>query len=669
MHHPFATRILFAATAACFTSLAATQAMGQVRVVDYNMHGYIGDDFHHNAPTYNNWVGTTTTPGVLRLMGSETLNGISVAPSILTLQEVYSGSTDPTQIASWMNEIYSTGGSSYSSTQRAAGSEDYAFVYDTSKVTLVDVTPVATPTRTSYRAHFQLNGYSGAGSDIYVYAVHAKAYSGYESTRAQTALSLMLNSNSLPAGSNVIYSGDYNFTTLSYTKVGGIAQGPADTSGEPGYGYMTNSAASANYAFDPAVGTGHSGQTSLSTGFALKNMTYSPTSFASRLDYQFASVALGDGNGMDVIGVNTASPSYATVGNANYSYSPYASIRSASDHAPIAMDLQVPAKMGVSVNSIASRVIVGSSLSATVNVSNTANVVASNGADELVYSITSSGSLSGSANGTAYALSSANVHTLALDTATTGHKTGTINVNSSSTAVANGTFSQNVAVDVLDHAHGSFSHDQLANHLTLDFGTISPTGSSLSGQFEIANLISVAGYTAALDLDSISIVGSNKFSTSLATFQNLAAGTYTTFDATFDASQLGLYTANITLNISDEDLPGAATSQLLLTLTGHVSGRAFGDFNDDGLVNGDDYTLWATNFGQSGTGNYADANADTLVNGDDYTVWASAYAASTGQSLTSILAQYSAVPEPGTLGLVGLGLFGLIGRRRRLIAE
>ena len=73
-----------------------------------------------------------------------------------------------------------------------------------------------------------------------------------------------------------------------------------------------------------------------------------------------------------------------------------------------------------------------------MNVSNTARVSVSIGADELNYSLTTSGSLSGSfLNQVDMALGTANTHLVGFDTSTVGMKTGTITVSSTSQAVQN----------------------------------------------------------------------------------------------------------------------------------------------------------------------------------------------------------------------------------------
>src|SRR5439155_3297718 len=128
----------------------------------------------------------------------------------------------------------------------------------------------------------------------------------------------------------------------------------------------------------------------------------------------------------------TSSFNTALTGVANRS-TILSALTTASDHYPVIADYRLPAKMGVSVASVPSQVIVGANLPVGVTVTNTAPVQAAIGADGLDYSVGSSGSLSGSANVTGLAaLAPGNLHNLTMDTATVGAKTGTITFSSSS---------------------------------------------------------------------------------------------------------------------------------------------------------------------------------------------------------------------------------------------
>lgn len=49
---------------------------------------------------------------------------------------------------------------------------------------------------------------------------------------------------------------------------------------------------------------------------------------------------------------------------------------------------------------------------------------------------------------------------------------------------------------------------------------------------------------------------------------------------------------------------------------------SWGDFNQDGVVDIADYTVWADNFGQSGAHVHGDGNGDGTVDIADYTIWA-----------------------------------------------
>ncbi len=82
-------------------------------------------------------------------------------------------------------------------------------------------------------------------------------------------------------------------------------------------------------------------------------------------------------------------------------------------------------------------------------------------------------------------------------------------------------------------------------------------------------------------------------------------------------------------------------------------GAAMGDFNNDGLVNAADYSVWRDSNGQTGAALAADADRNRVVNQLDYNIWAQRFGAA-ASAATSI-----AAPEPSTQALavlVGLAL-------------
>jgi len=87
-----------------------------------------------------------------------------------------------------------------------------------------------------------------------------------------------------------------------------------------------------------------------------------------------------------------------------------------------------------------------------------------------------------------------------------------------------------------------------------------------------------------------------------------------------------------------------------------------GDANLDGIVNADDYFLADSGFiTQKGGWYNGDFNYDGIVNADDYFMIDSAFI---GQTAT-LSGRIAAVPEPGMLRALGLGMMLLAGRVRR----
>jgi len=156
--------------------------------------------------------------------------------------------------------------------------------------------------------------------------------------------------------------------------------------------------------------------------------------------------------------------------------------------------------------------------------------------------------------------------------------------------------------DYLLHAKGSFDGTSQLT-LDLDFGTFYLGDPATDLGFSIFN---ASGDRVGLDLDSILGSGdTTKLFTNLGLFAGLGAGSSKTFLASFDTSSLGLFSASYTLGLSDADV-GASSSR----------------FNN--------YSL---------TLNLKGEVRERQSNG---------------------------IPEPGILGLLGIGLLGLaMGRRQR----
>jgi autotransporter-associated beta strand protein len=110
------------------------------------------------------------------------------------------------------------------------------------------------------------------------------------------------------------------------------------------------------------------------------------------------------------------------------------------------------------------------------------------------------------------------------------------------------------------------------------------------------------------------------------------------------------YTLNGDANL-DGVVNGTDFGILAANFGQQVSAWDEGDFNYDGVVNGSDFGALAANFGQQANG------ADVVLPASD---WAAldAFAAANG-----LMAD---VPEPTTLGLLGLGVLGLLRRRSSL---
>jgi len=621
-------------------------------------------------------------------IGGRSANGVAKQPDIIGLQEQFTGSPGSTgRLTAALNAEF--GVNSYQATAAVGGgSFQLAYVYDASTVTPISSTSVPVGIRPGLRTRWRPVGYDAA-ADFYTYDVHLKAGDAFEGARANEATALRNDADALGDGEHIIYMGDFNFA------------------GSTEAGYANLLAAGNGQAFDPVslsswpsltsrqYLTQSTRDTSLPDGGAFGGLD-------DRFDLQLVSDEMLDGEGLSYMGPTSTGfaggeHSYIAFGNDGMVFDVAINAFSAgreqpaavldalhdlSDHLPVVADYQLPAKMQVSVDIAPATVIRGASVSVGFEVENVAPVVVAVGADELDYTYSTTGDLSGAGSGMDAAAGGVQSETISLNTATPGVRSGSLSVEATSQQAADALFSQSLNVTVLDHANASFDDASDQNTLVLDLGDFAVGGPTTpGGSFDIHNLVSAfgAGLTADLDLDAI--VESDpdtKFAVTGPTLTGLAAGESKGFSVTGVADEQGGFNAAYTFDLSDEDLDGAATEQLVLNVSFDVVGL-LGDMNGDAaLTNGDisDFVLALTD-ASAYTAAHPDLDPDilgdftgdaALTNGD---IAGFVDALTGGGPLSAEQASLFeeagllAVPEPGTLGLWLMSMLGLGVRRRR----
>ena len=639
--------------ALCCAALPAI-APAQIRIATYNTATAFNANGNPNA-------GLQT---VLGGIGSESFNGITKRIDILSLQEQNNTTGSTTlQLLNMMNALYGPGtynrGTLIAGATSNPNTDSSAVIYDATRFQLINEKLVGTPNvngmpRQEIRYQFRPVGY-GPSSDFYVYVGHWKALGGAtDMTRRNVeAQVIRADANTLPAGSRILYTGDFNLT-------GGTSEAAWGTITAPGNGQ----------GIDPAGGS-----------WANRWQTWSSTNLGSRLDFQMVTPPTNDDRGFSIIdgsyrtfGNNGTTPSGAAANNGSNTALPghpnraavLQALTSASDHYPVVADYRYPARMAVAVGAVPPRVIVGGSATVNVTVTNSAPVQVAIGADGLDYTVTGTGSLTGSGAGTMLlALSAGNVHAMSFDTTAPGLRSGTVTAASTSQEVADGSFTQNVSTTVLAHANASFNPTDNEDILLVDFGIRARGAGSITSNFAVHNLPDPTGFTAALDLDQIDPTGNvAQLAANVATFTNLAPGGSVAFAASLDTASVGSFSSSYLLHFSDEDLPGEGLENTLLALTARVA--LGGDANLDDAVNLNDFNVLAANFGTSGaTWTTGDFTNDAIVNLNDFNVLAANFGLSAaGPTVTpddwSALA--SAVPEP--TALPGIAFAALASRRR-----
>jgi PEP-CTERM motif len=643
----------------CLFALAGS-ASAQLRIVNYNTA-------NGTFPSGNNASPRTGMDNVLQAIGDELVNGIARPIDVLILQEQDDPSTTTQEFVDLLDGLYGAGTYGRSTVITLPNYADnirQTLIYNTNTLSLIDEKAfgqTGSGKAARQTARFQLRpvGYD-ASADIYIYNSHYKAGTGgtNQARRDFEANTIRTDSDALGQGANIIYAGDFNLKSsfeASYQTLLASGNGQAfDPINTPG-NWNNNAGLAAVHTQSP-----HDGSDGLVTG-----------GMDDRFDFQIVSGELIDNEGVSYIpgsyrafGNNGTTFNQAVNAGSNtypLSQSILDDLAHVSDHLPVVADYQLPASMSVSVGATPATVIVGTGVNVSVTVANNAPVAVTNGADELDYTVSSTGGVTGGAVGIADALAAGNLHSLSVDTSLAGLVSGTADVNSSSQNVANGVFGQNIDVTVLDPSNASFVSGLDTNLLTIDFGTLA-LGGTVNSAFDLFNIESTLGFTADLDLDSIIGAGdTGTLGNNLATFAGLAANGSNAFMASFDTSVLGTFSATYTLNLSDEDIAGATNQILTLQLLGEVAGALTGDLDGDGFVGINDLNIVLSNWNQNvpPANPQADPSGDGFVGIDDLNTVLGNWNAGTPPG-------GAAVPEPGTIALLGLGTVALLRRGKKI---
>jgi hypothetical protein len=538
--------------------LAAPGAHAQVRVMTYNIAQMQGNQ--------------TALEDVIAAAHADDKFGFAVPVAVFVFQEVRDEDRPALEVAvanaTPLDEYYFLG--TYTNDGESTYGGAQAMFYRAGFVDEIESAHVDIYTqagRYTDRWKFQLVGYDSPEATFYVYSSHLKAGDTPDDRdkRLLGVQDIRANADALGDGVHIIYAGDMNFSGSS----------------EPAYQQFRTTGT--GKAFDP-LGTG----TWSGPSYAIKH-TQSPRSVSSGgligfgLDDRFDFLLLSDGEFNDDNGLSLMTGTYRAFGNDgqhydeaindgdNYYYPGDVArsnaladdLHDATDHLPVTIDCQIPAVMLAGMTDFG-RVIQNAVYSAPFFVFNQADVVVPDAGDVLEYESAGSGVFYGGTSGSVPADIFPVADAIPVDTSTVGEVTGTLTVTSDGEGVQNPQFILNALGTILRPSNASF--DGAAD---LDALTIEQTHEADTGVQTIEVNVHNLGFDALqalLDVDGVS-PPDPPFAFDGGLESGVGADP-ATLSFSFDTMGLadGDYVANITIDVSDEDLPGEGTAVLDLTL-------------------------------------------------------------------------------------------------------
>ncbi len=418
-------------------------------------------------------------------------------------------------------------------------------------------------------------GYVSGAAEIRIYSCHLKASTGFESQRLAECVGLRDSMNAMPAGTHGLIAGDLNFYTQSaeagYAK---LLETQANNIGRvydllPAGSWHDNASFANIHTQSPCLSGGGACASGASTG-----------GMDDRFDFILPTDNWSTGQGLSVI-PGTLIP----VGNdglhlnKNITDAPtipegtaYASaLQLASDHLPLRIDIQLPAKISTPSLVTFGTVIAGAPAAMqSLGITNTATGLADslNCAFTAPSGFTAPGALAIAAGATGNA-------SLGMLTSSAGAKAGTLAIASDApdAPVANVSLSGTV----LEHAVASLDSTAVVLAGAVDFG-VHEAGQFTQQTVRVYN----TGYDALharLLVTGIAIAGGDgRFSLVSGPVGGLLSSTGADVTVAFDDAGATLdstYTGSLAVSSADEPLPGAlAQPDLTVALQAHVMSGA-----------------------------------------------------------------------------------------------
>lgn len=431
----FGPAFALALAAASFAAPAAFGADG-LRVACWNITNFSGGN----------------TANIQNVVYGE-FNGNQFAPDVILLQEIESSSA----LASLISALNTAAGSpgDWTSGQYfpgGGGGINTALVYRADKLDLVGSTLVApaggvnSHPRNIVRYDVRLEGYLAEETVMALYPVHMKAGSGSsdQARRLIESQKIRDDAETLPAGRHIIVGGDYNIQSSFQGAYQELVGPQANNDGR---------------VFDPINAPG-----SWNNSFTYRNIhTQDPVGgggMDDRLDQLLLSAGLGDGVGLDYVGLFGTPWDLSTPTDPNHSYRCWGndgtsfnvrmttngntmvgpsiansiiSLAGNTGHCPVYLDMVVPAQIAADAAIDFGSVSQNAPATVLIEVLNSADISrwGVSGIQDLDYTFSTTGAISAPAGSFADAPGGAvNQHAITADTSVVGPISGTLTIQS-----------------------------------------------------------------------------------------------------------------------------------------------------------------------------------------------------------------------------------------------